>query len=79
MCRRSGYCGSKPTPRPATRLLHLERAALKSYAYLQMRLGNLEEGSAAVDKLLELDPTDKVGAKVLWDVLQRKAHGDDED
>jgi len=30
---------------------------LKGYAYLQMRLGNLEEGHAAVRKLLELDPS----------------------
>lgn len=52
---------------------------LKGYAYLQMRLGNLEEGRAAVEKLLELDPTDKVGAKVLLEVLERQANGDDED
>jgi len=38
---------------------------LKGYAYLQMRLGNLHEGRAAVMKLLELDPSDKVGARVL--------------
>ncbi|HVQ72681.1 MAG TPA: hypothetical protein VMT08_34790 [Bradyrhizobium sp.] len=44
---------------------------LKGYAYLQMRLGNLDEGRAAVMKLLELDPSDKVGAKVLLDVLNR--------
>lgn len=49
---------------------------LKGYAYLQLRLGALEEGRAAVAKLLELDPTDKVGAKVLLDVLERQAHGD---
>jgi tetratricopeptide (TPR) repeat protein len=44
---------------------------LKGYAYLQMRLGNLEEGRAAVAKLLELDPSDKVGARVLLGVLER--------
>lgn len=52
---------------------------LKGYAYLQMRLGNLEEGRAAVEKVIELDPTDKVGAKVLLEVLERQARGDDED
>lgn len=52
---------------------------LKGYAYLQMRLGDLEEGRAAIEKLLELDPTDKVGAKVLLNVLDRQANGDDED
>ena len=50
---------------------------LKGYAYLQLRLGGLEEGRAAVDKLLELDPGDKIGARVLLDVLER--HGRDDD
>jgi tetratricopeptide (TPR) repeat protein len=50
---------------------------LKGYAYLQMRLGNLDEGSAAVAKLLELDPSDKVGARVLLEVLERIGHDDD--
>lgn len=49
---------------------------LKGYAYLHMRLGNLEEGRAAVDKLLELDPSDKVGAGVLLGVLERIGHDD---
>ncbi|MFG1193287.1 tetratricopeptide repeat protein [Xanthobacter flavus] len=51
---------------------------LKGYAYLNMRLGDLEEGRAAVMKLLELDPSDKIGAKLLLDVLNR-AGQDDED
>lgn len=51
---------------------------LKGYAYLNMRLGNLDEGRAAVMKLLELDPSDKIGAKLLLDVLNR-AGQDDED
>ena len=51
---------------------------LKGYAYLQMRLGNLEEGRAAVLKLLELDASDKVGAKVLLQVLERMGRDDDE-
>jgi tetratricopeptide (TPR) repeat protein len=50
---------------------------LKGYAYLQMRLGNLAEGRIAVDKLLELDPADKIGAKVLLEVLQRVGQDDD--
>jgi tetratricopeptide (TPR) repeat protein len=50
---------------------------LKGYAYLHMRLGNLEEGRAAVMKLLELDPTDKVGAKVLLEVLDRVGRDDE--
>lgn len=50
---------------------------LKGYAYLQMRIGDLQEGAAAVGKLLELDPTDKIGAKVLLDVLQRMGQDDE--
>jgi tetratricopeptide (TPR) repeat protein len=50
---------------------------LKGYAYLQMRLGNLDEGRAAVTKLLELDPSDKIGARVLLEVLQRIGQDDD--
>lgn len=52
---------------------------LKGYAYLHMRLGNLEEGLAAVLKLLELDPTDKIGAKVLLDVIERSRQDQDDD
>ncbi|MGJ0506862.1 MAG: hypothetical protein ACR652_06925 [Methylocystis sp.] len=46
--------------------------SLKGYAYLSMRLGAFEESAAAIDKLLELDPSDKVGARVLRDVLERR-------
>ncbi len=51
--------------------------SLKGYAYLQMRLGRMEEGRLALMKLLELDPTDKVGAKVLLGVLERMGQDDD--
>jgi tetratricopeptide (TPR) repeat protein len=51
---------------------------LKGYAYLQMRLGDVEEGRAAVMKLLELDPSDKVGAKVLLGVLERMGQSDED-
>jgi len=51
---------------------------LKAYGYLQMRLGNTDEGLAAVMKLLELDPSDKIGAKVLLGVLDRMGRDDDE-
>lgn len=52
--------------------------SLKGYAYLQMRLGATEEGRRAVLKLLELDPTDKIGAAVLLNVLDRAGRDDDE-
>jgi hypothetical protein len=51
--------------------------ALKGYAYLTMRLGDLNEGRAAVAKLIELDPSDKVGARVLLGVLDRVGQSDD--
>lgn len=50
---------------------------LKGYAYLNMRLGNLEEGRAALMKLLELDSSDKIGARVLLDVLERQGRDDE--
>ncbi len=42
-----------------------------------MRLGRLEEGRQAAAKLLELDPSDKIGAKVLLDVLARMGQDDE--
>jgi tetratricopeptide (TPR) repeat protein len=51
---------------------------LKAAAYLSMRLGDPGQGRAMVDKLLELDPSDKVGAKVLLDVLNRVGLDDEE-
>ena len=51
--------------------------SLKGYAYLQMRLGRAEEGRLAVEKLLELDPTDKIRAKVLLGVLDRMGQDDE--
>jgi tetratricopeptide (TPR) repeat protein len=51
--------------------------SLKGYAYLQMRLGAIAESRVAIEKLLELDPSDKIGAKVLLGVLDRMGLDDD--
>jgi len=51
---------------------------LKGYGYLQLRLGNLDEGRSAITKLLELDPNDKTGGKVLLTVLERRENGDED-
>ena len=51
--------------------------SLKGYAYLNMRLGALAEGRKAVDKLLELDPKDRIGARVLLDLLDRTDDADE--
>lgn len=45
--------------------------SLKGFAYLSMRLGKLDQGREAAEKLLELDPRDRIGAQVLIDVLDR--------
>jgi len=45
---------------------------------MQMRLGNLQERRAAVEKLLALDPSDKLGAHVLLGVVDRMGHTDDD-
>lgn len=50
--------------------------ALKAHGYIQMRLGELDAGRQAISKVLELDPSDKVGARVLLDVLDRQGHDD---
>jgi tetratricopeptide (TPR) repeat protein len=51
--------------------------ALKGYAYLCMRLSDAAEGLRALRKMLELDPADRLGARLLIGVLDR-AGGDDE-
>lgn len=51
---------------------------LKGYAYLHLRLGDVDEGRAAALKLLELDPADKLGGRVLLDVLARMGQIDDD-
>jgi len=53
--------------------------SLKAYGYLQMRLGNRDEGRVAVEKLLELDPGNKLGGKVLLEVLEREGRDDDDE
>ncbi len=51
---------------------------LKACAYLRLRLGDLICGGAMLDKLTELDPTDKVNASVLRGVLDRLGQDDEE-
>ena len=50
---------------------------LKAYGYLHLRLGHLATGSKIMDKLIELDPTDKIQARVLLEVLQKKEEDDE--
>ncbi|MHB0984128.1 MAG: hypothetical protein ACYC05_00855 [Sulfuricella sp.] len=52
---------------------------LKACGYLQMRLGRLEESQAALTKMLELDPSDKLNATVLLEVLARHGQEDEDE
>ncbi len=52
--------------------------SLKAYGYLKLRLGDLEQGRLAVEKVIQLDPADRVGASVLLDVLNRQGQDDDD-
>jgi tetratricopeptide (TPR) repeat protein len=52
--------------------------SLKGYAYLRMRLGDMDEGRHALQKLLELDSSDKIGAQVLLDVIARAEAAEDD-
>lgn len=52
--------------------------SLKAYGYLKLRLGDLDEGRLAVEKVTQLDPADRVGAAVLLDVLNRMGQDDDD-
>jgi len=50
---------------------------LKGYAYLNLRLGHMAEGRRAAEKLLDLDSADRIGARVLIDVLDRMEDDDE--
>ncbi len=52
---------------------------LKAWGYLQMRLGRLEQSRAALTKMLELDPSDKLNATLLLQVLDRHGREDDDE
>lgn len=52
--------------------------SLKGLAYLCLRLGDLDEALLALMALKRLDPLDRLGAAVLFDVLARRGQEDDE-
>lgn len=52
---------------------------LKGCAYLNMRLGELEQGAEMVAKLMALDPKDKLGGTVLRNILDRVGQDDDDE
>jgi hypothetical protein len=50
---------------------------LKGQAYLNLRLGRMDAGRAALAELRRLDPQDSVGGAVLAKVLARQGHDED--
>jgi hypothetical protein len=50
--------------------------ALKAHGYIKLRLGDIEGGRDAITKAMQLDPSDKVGAKILLEVVERQGHDD---
>lgn len=52
---------------------------LKACGYLQMRLSRLEQSHAALAKMLELDPSDKLNATLLLKVLYRHGQEDEDE
>lgn len=50
---------------------------LKGCAYLNLRLGFIQQGEAQLAKLMALDPADKLGGSVLRGVLDRMGQDDD--
>lgn len=52
--------------------------SLKGYAYLNLRLGEIEEGRHVLHRLAELDPRNQTGHALLADVLARVGREDDD-
>lgn len=52
---------------------------LKAYAYLLLRLSRIDEGRIAANKLLQLDPANKIGGQLLLDVIDRAGQDDYDD
>lgn len=53
--------------------------SLKGYAYLSLRLGEIDEGRSALFRLAELDPANQTGHALLMDVLARMGREDDDE
>jgi hypothetical protein len=73
---------SEPLPRITDEQARFDAAvrfylfSLKGFAYLSLRLGDIDTGRTALDELRHLDPQDRVGGAVLAVVLARAEGGD---
>lgn len=53
---------------------------LKAYGYLQLRLGQYDDGRSVLNKITQLDPGDRIQVKPLLDVFDRPDdYADDDD
>ena len=52
---------------------------LQAYGYILIRLGRLEDGLAALDAVLAVDPADQTRTGMIRDLATRQAQGDDDD
>jgi tetratricopeptide (TPR) repeat protein len=74
--------GDEPPPDDATRhdaAVRFYLFTLKGLAYLNMRLGAMEEAHVLLKELRRLDPKDHVGGAVLLHVLTRHEKGETSD
>lgn len=74
-------CESVPAEILAGELSPLPRFylfSLKGYAYLSLRLGELDDGRHTLVQLARLDPGDQTGHAVLSRILDRLGHEDDD-
>ncbi|WP_353571227.1 hypothetical protein [Candidatus Albibeggiatoa sp. nov. BB20] len=53
-------------------LIRFYLLALKGAAYVKLRVDELDEGEQMIDKVILLDPEDRLGASVLKEVLNEK-------
>jgi len=51
---------------------------LKGCGYLHLRLGELTQGAAMLEKLVALDPLDRLGGRMLLQVVQRQGRDEDD-
>jgi tetratricopeptide (TPR) repeat protein len=52
---------------------------IKALGYLHIRLGRSAEGRELLDKMIELDPADRIGARPLLAVLDRRESAGEDD
>lgn len=75
---RSVQAGDAPFGDFAAALPRFYLFCLKGCGYLHLRLGEPEAGRPMLEKLMQLDPADRLGGRVLLQVLARQGREDDD-